>query len=304
MTTKKSAHDDFRLRRWKLPPEAFAIAPEKEPDPSDLIDKKTWSSIVTNPDDVSIRTTDHHGTTFRRVYDIWGYWVAFTLDLQSVVQNPRYDALALACLNVGDELQASTHIALTGFYRQAIAGLRSALEGTVVGAYFRAYPDGKKFAEWADGHRGGRLWWREVRKKLGKVSPYSLFEQPDDEFPLLGEAGWVNFLYDRLSTFSHGRPFYTDEDGNQIPTTNVGLWDGSNGPIYERRSVRMWSVYYFDVALACLSIVGLAEPRVLHVRRPTELTYLDFVSRLAEWTEARPGVVEQVIRYLTEQRSR
>jgi hypothetical protein len=44
---------DFRARRVVLTRGDFAWAPKPEPLPSDRVDKATWSSIVTLPDDVA-----------------------------------------------------------------------------------------------------------------------------------------------------------------------------------------------------------------------------------------------------------
>jgi hypothetical protein len=123
---------DFRSRRFKLPLEAFAYAPGPDPEPSDLVDEATWMELISLPDDASIRTSDHHGGLLRAALDVWSHWIGLVLDVQSLVTAPRDDPLALACLVVSDELQASTFGALTGFYRQAIAGLRSALDAVVV----------------------------------------------------------------------------------------------------------------------------------------------------------------------------
>jgi len=38
--------DDFRSKRHKLPPDAFLVGPEKEPDPTDLVDEETWHNLV------------------------------------------------------------------------------------------------------------------------------------------------------------------------------------------------------------------------------------------------------------------
>jgi hypothetical protein len=48
----------------------------------------------------------------------------------------------------------------------------------------------------------------------------------------------------------------------------------------------MWSVYYFDVALCYLLLVGLAERRVLKLNRPTDITFSEFVRRVRRWHEA------------------
>jgi hypothetical protein len=51
--------EDFRAVRIVLEDDDFALVPEN-PDhpPWDLIDRDTWNSIVTLPDDVGIRTSN------------------------------------------------------------------------------------------------------------------------------------------------------------------------------------------------------------------------------------------------------
>lgn len=290
---------DFRFKRYKLPPEAFAIGPKKEPEPSELVDVKTWRDLVWLTDDVSLRTSEHHGTLLRKANQLTGHWIEMVLDIQSLIQNPRDDALALACLDVHDDLQASIYTMLTGFYRQSIATLRMALEETLAGAYFRAYPDSTKVQQWADGLREGQLWVREIREELSKIEPYSSFER--GEYKLCGKSGWVDFLYSRLSGFSHGRPFYTDEEGNRVPTSNVGLWCGSNGPVYEPRAVKLWSAFFFDTALLCLVLVGLAEKRILHLKKPTGIGFKEFLERTLFWhLDIAPPhpVAHEIVRFL------
>jgi hypothetical protein len=297
--------DDFRSKRIKLPREVFAYAPGPERDPSDLIDERTWRGVVFLPDDVSVRTSDHHGELLRAAHDVWGHWTGLVLDVQSLVVAARDDPLALACLVVTDELQASIYAVLTGFYRQSIAGLRSALDAIVAGAYFRALPNPDKFAQWADGQREGQLWMRDVRKQLSKVEPYRRFEasahdrSESSRATLLGRSGWLNFLYAHLSGFSHGRPFYVGESGNRLPSSNVELWGGSNGPVYEPRSVRLWSRFYFDVALVSLLLVGLADTRLLTLTHPADIHYAEFLKRTLAWHFGPPPVARDIVSYLT-----
>jgi len=288
--------DDFRSKRYKLPPDAFLVGPEKEPDPTDLVDEETWHNLVCLTDDVSLRTSEHHGTLLRRANQFLEHWTALLLDLQSLVPEPRDDALCLASLDASDDFQASLFTMLTGFYRQAIAGLRTALEAVLAGAYFRAYPDPNKFQQWADGHKEGQIWVREIRKELKTHRLYSQFEV--GEHPLLGKDGWVEFLYSRLSAFSHGRPFLTDEAGNQIPTSNVGLWGGSNGPVYEPRAVKLWSAFFFDTALLCLILVGLAERRLLRLKNPTNINFKEFLRRVLSWHRHPNPIAIKIANYL------
>ena len=52
-------NNDFRNKRYKLPPEAFAIGPDgPDPEPKDIIEHDIWQGIIFLPDDVSIRTSD------------------------------------------------------------------------------------------------------------------------------------------------------------------------------------------------------------------------------------------------------
>lgn len=285
----------FRFKRYKLPPEAFLIGPEREPEPTDLLDAETWGEIITFPDDVSLRTSEHHGTLLRNANQLVIHWIDMVSDIQSLIQNPWDDALALACLDVYDDLQASVYTMLTGFYRQSIGTLRVALEEVLAGVYFRAFPDCTKVQQWADGLREGQLWVKQMRKKLGGIEPYSFFET--GEYELFNKEGWVSFLYSRLSGFSHGRPFYTDEDGNRIPTSNVGLWGGSNGPVYEPRAVKLWSAFFFGTALLCLMLVGLAEKRLLYLERPTGISFKKFLERVLSWSPVLHPVAQKIAQF-------
>ena len=53
---------DFRARRRVLLKSDFALACGPEQLLSDKIDKATWNHIVTLPDDVAVRTTNHLGS--------------------------------------------------------------------------------------------------------------------------------------------------------------------------------------------------------------------------------------------------
>jgi hypothetical protein len=135
----------------------------------------------------------------------------------------------LGALYATDELRVSLYMALTGFYRHAIGALRAAVECIVAGAYFRAFPDPAKFLAWVDGDKSGQLRMGALRRQLAEVEPYAQFEKGDDT--LFSDGGWVAQQYERLSAFSHGRPFHRTVDGDQVPTSNVEIWQ-SNGPIY------------------------------------------------------------------------
>src|SRR6266702_3963248 len=98
---------DFRESRIRLPPEAFAIAEGADLPPTDLIKKSVWASIVSFPDDVSLRTSNDQG------------------------------AMSYFMPDAADEFQASIFNSLCGFYRVASDTLRAALEKATIGAYFQ-----------------------------------------------------------------------------------------------------------------------------------------------------------------------
>jgi hypothetical protein len=106
----------------------------------------------------------------------------------------------------------------------------------------------------------------------------------------MGEGGWIDFQYASLSGFSHGRPFYVNRFGTQIPATNVELWGGSNGPVFERRSVNLWSMFFFDISLAMLLLFGLAEARLLTLEKPQDIPYATLLDRLIEWHPSPPRI--------------
>lgn len=170
----------------------------------------------------------------------------------------------------------------------------------MAGVYFRAFPNPKEFEQWADGHKEGQLWMKDIRERLSEDLLYKRFEASGND-SLLSKSGWVNELYARLSGFSHGRPFYVDQYDNKVPTTNVGLWGGSNGPVYEPRSVRLWSAYYFDVGLLCLLLVGLAEEKLLQIPKPTEISYVVFLEHLINWHFGPRPIAKEIVGYLTRQ---
>jgi len=60
---------DFRARGYILEKKDFALSSGKYPGKIDPIDKGTWRSIVSLPDDVSIRTSDKYGFQIRRIWE-------------------------------------------------------------------------------------------------------------------------------------------------------------------------------------------------------------------------------------------
>src|SRR5262245_22965135 len=96
-----------------------------------MVDEKTWHRLMTLPSDVSIRTSDYHGSFLKCQRDILEHWVIATMPVPEV--DERADPVSWAMLAASDELEAATFEMLHGFYRQAAASLRSALELMIEG---------------------------------------------------------------------------------------------------------------------------------------------------------------------------
>jgi hypothetical protein len=112
--------DDFRAVRIVLEDDDFALVERPDGPPTDLIDCEVWNGIVTLPDDVAIRTSNHHGQMLRILDLHWTAWV-FAVD-------PVQEPIGKAMLDAAEEFRAATFNALLGYYRQACGCLRNALE--------------------------------------------------------------------------------------------------------------------------------------------------------------------------------
>jgi len=239
--------DDFRARRRILVRDDFGFAPGPAPRPSDIIDKLTWDSIVILPDDVAVRTSNYHGTALMQLHDLWGVWIESVGDVQ--------DSMFPAMLDAGDDFQAATYGALTGFYRLSAAALRSALELTTIGTWaqicgkqeeFRSWREGKiplSFGQACDGLCGAAV---ALRAHLRATVNDSFFDQKSSG----DDGGFLRKIYSGVSNFSHARPGYADGDIRQ-----------SNGSIYVCSAFNHVAWMQFETLGVCFVLVLLARPK-------------------------------------------
>ena len=179
---------DFRARRIVLTRQDFAFAPKPVPRPSDMIDKATWDSVVVLPDDVAVRTSNYHGTALMQLHDLWGAWIESFGDVQ--------DSIFPVMLDAGDDFQAATYAALTGFYRLSAAALRSALELTTIGTWAQICGKQKEFRSWREGKnpsliRTSLRWTLRGDGSFGGAPPRNRKQQllRSEEF---GRRGWFS----------------------------------------------------------------------------------------------------------------
>jgi len=225
----------------------FGYAPKPEPPPSDLVDKRTWTSIVTLPDDVAIRTSNHHGQALRQLEDLWGAWIECVGEAQ--------DCLFSAMLAAGDDFQSATYAALTGFYRLSVSAMRSALELMTIGTWaqvcdkdaeYRVWREGKSTLSFGQACDGLICATNALRKHLRATVNDSLFDQKTPT----NQGGFARRTYEGLSDFSHARPSYSD-----------GAIRNSNGPIYVKSAFNHVSWIQFETMGLCFVLLLLARPR-------------------------------------------
>jgi hypothetical protein len=168
-------------------------------------------------------------------------------------------------LEAGDDFQAATYNALTGFYRLSVAALRSALELTAIGTWaqvcgkqkeFRTWRSGKfplSFGEACDGLSGATT---PLRAHLRATVNDSLFDQRNST----DEGGFARRIYSGISEFSHSRPGHADSDMRE-----------SNGPIYVASAFKHVAWMQFETLGLCFVLVLLARPKQRLPEPATEL---------------------------------
>jgi hypothetical protein len=124
---------DFRAKRLMLEESDFAEAPGNYPGPTKLIQKATWNSIVSLPDDVSIRASDQYGPELEQIWEYWEIWGRVVLAVQDLSGDPTESPTTVAACDAADEFQAATYCAVVGYYRVAFSCLRNVLEQTTIG---------------------------------------------------------------------------------------------------------------------------------------------------------------------------
>ena len=233
--SKRLPLDDFRAIRHKLEPHEFAISEGQDAPPSNLIESEVWHGIMHLPEDVSIRVSDHNGTRLSLMYSLWGDWVV-------AIGDPGHpDEIFNCMLDAADCFQCATFNFLHGFYRGALAELRTALELITIGTYGSLNPSDKDYLSWKAGKsdlnfsRCRKRLVGNLRREQGKW----IFEQ--DAFPAA--------LYQNLCNYAHSRPDASDG----------ALWQ-SNGPVYNNEAIRLTFFATLSVFATCYLLVRMARP--------------------------------------------
>lgn len=239
---------DFRARRRVLLRSDFAIAPTRDPKPTDKIGKDVWNHIFILPDDVAVRTTNHNGVAIKQISDLSYEWLLHC-DGEDTVMGP-------VMLDAHDDFDAAAYNTIVGYYRLSISAMRSALELVTVGTWAQVCGKKREFKQWQKG---------KIELGLGRAcdgligSTSSLNDQlrakvndtPFDQRALRSKGGFVRRLFGDISDYSHSRPGFTDFSMQQ-----------SNGPVY-REDAFKFCIWLETEVLALLFVLLLvAKPGI------------------------------------------
>ena len=252
----KKEKEDFRSYRAKLSPDCFLMAPEgPNPPPEDLIEKETWGHLIWLTDDVSLRTSDNHGSELKIMYELYGSLI----DQLEVEGDVFWELL----LDIADEFQASLFNLLCGFYRVSLSCLRSALEISTYALYFQVTRQYEEFKTWIKGKYDddrfrnirsfGNLCdqldklknFESIQTHLNSMYGFTLFNQKTPR----RAPGITRQLHSHLSKFVHSRPQHTHGD----------LWK-STGPVYVPISFVKGATCYLETFMLVYVFIKLARP--------------------------------------------
>jgi len=243
---------DFRAVRRVLESSDFALVDDgPEAPPSDLISEKAWHSIMELPGDVAIRTTSHQGTRINTLALLTSAWTEAFPPSPSIILHGMLDGF--------DAFQASLFNVVHGFYKEAIAALRNALETMVFAATCSLAND---ITAWEGWLLGDEIWFAKQCRRLRHLSPVDALDRKAQDTLAVsifigddgqGRNAWARNLYRRQCEFAHAR-------GN---ASNQELWD-STGPIYSAKGFRMAFRTFLETHALCLLLAKIGEPKLIY----------------------------------------
>jgi hypothetical protein len=246
---------DFRSLRHRLEAKDFAL-PGSASLPPDLIERAAWEGLVVLPDDVAIYTSSHCGTRLTFLCDLWADW------LKRLVSHRGDLMLASAMLDAADDFSVSTFTMMHGYYKQSIAALRSAVELMMLAATCTLHKRTPlRRAKW-----NPEKSWQDWETDSSRIEVNRIADQlnrwaTQAEDAVRGREASNTLrvsrdLYARLNRFCHARS----------SSSNVTLWRGSNGPVFDLDAFREASELQIETYCVLYRLIKLARPRFRIVR--------------------------------------
>jgi hypothetical protein len=235
----------YRARRAYLADHCFLEAPGGGKPPDDLLGEQEWGNLTTLATDVLLRTTDYLGSMVDDMLTQAYVW------LRSLPADPAAAPMIFdAYLDAHDEFKAAPFIAAHGWYRQATAALRNALEVMTHAVRFVVRDDTRGFEAWRSGTSDSIKFGNSV-DLIGQIPAIAGIEQRLGGAGLFGSRpdGVLRSLYSDVCRYAHSRPGHTNAD----------IWQ-SNGPVFIGRAFTQFWLDFCDVLLVCHILLKIGYP--------------------------------------------
>ena len=258
--SKKLPLTDFRAVRSVLEPHDFAFGRQIIP-PSDLVDQEVWDGIMHLPEDVSIMISSHNGLRLKLMHQLWADWITTIGDPDAP------DEIYNSLLDAADCFQCAIFNFLHGYYRGALAELRTAFELVMIGAYGSRNPTNTDYIAWKTGT--SELNFTRCRRRL-----FSTLRKNEGKW-IFQDGELLSATYQMLCNYAHSRPDAIDG----------ALWQ-SNGPVYNDEAINLT---YFPMLCAyamCYLLVRIARPGFVMPEGSDILFELDWMPDYARLVRA------------------
>lgn len=235
----------YRERRSYLADHVFLNVPGGGKPPDHVLGQEEWEHLMHLPTDVLLRTTDYMGKMLEDMSTQSGAWLKAMPDNAAKVPF-MFDA----CLDAHDEFNAAPFIAAHGWYRQATAGLRNALEVMAHAARYAVRNDAAGYAAWRAGAIDPPKFGNST-DLIGQATHIARIEIKLGGGALFGvhPTGVMRDLYADVCRYSHSRPGHTNAD----------IWQ-SNGPVFIGWAFTQFWLDFCDVLLACYILLKIGYP--------------------------------------------
>lgn len=240
----------YRIQRAYLADHVFLTVPGGGQSPTDLLGREEWDHLTDLPTDVLLRTTDYMGSMVKDMSRQAADWI------DAMPEDPAKAPFMFdACLDTHDELKAAPFIAAHGWYRQATAGLRNALEAMAHAARFAVRNDRRGYTDWRAGTADPPKFGNSV-DLIGRAAPgpVAAIETHLGGAALFGvnPNGVMRDLYSNVCRYAHSQPGHTNAD----------IWQ-SNGPVFIASAFTQFWLDYCDVLLACYVLLRIGDPALV-----------------------------------------
>ncbi len=245
-TKKRISLATYREKRAYLADHCFLTVPGggKKPKSKDILGKKEWANLMTLPTDVLLRTTDYLGPMVDDMLTQSYAW------LRSLRDDPTSMPFMFeAALDTHDEFNAAPFMAAHGWYRQATAALRNALEAMTHAARYAVRNDTAGHTSWRAG--GQQPKFGNSVDIIGAAAPVAPIEAALGGSGLFGSRpnGVMRDLYADVCRYAHSAPGFT----------NAEIWS-SNGPVFVGHGFTQFWLDYCDTLMACYVLLKLGYP--------------------------------------------